>query len=105
MFSGDRGYNWSTPELVTRIHMVSADVVLLPDGRVVLTYDHKDKCGGPRGLVSADGGRTWEPDPYILAYHTRDARTSSVVLRDGRVLTLWAGAGEQGIHATTWSPD
>jgi hypothetical protein len=27
------------------------------------------------------------------------------VLRDGRILTLWAGAGEQGIHATTWSPD
>ncbi len=105
MFSGDRGRNWTTPELVTRMHLVSADVVLLPDGRVVLTYDHKDKCGGPRGLASADGGRTWEPDPYILAYHTRDARTSSVVLRDGRVLTLWAGAGEQGIHATTWSPD
>ena len=105
MFSGDRGRNWTTPEIVTRMHMVSADVVLLPDGRVVLTYDHKDKCGGPRALVSADGGRTWEPDPYILAYHTLDARTSSVVLRDGRVLTLWAGAGEEGIHATTWSPD
>ena len=105
MFSGDHGRNWTTPELVTRMHLVSADAVLLPDGRVVLTYDHKDNCGGPRALVSADGGRTWEPDPYILAYHTRDARTSSVVLRDGRVLTLWAGAGEQGIHATTWSPD
>ena len=105
MFSRDRGENWTTPELVTRIHMVSADVVLLQDGRVVLTYDHKDACGGPRALVSADGGRTWEPDGYILAYHTIDARTSSVALSDGRILTLWAGAGEQGIHATTWSPD
>jgi hypothetical protein len=105
MFSGDRGYNWSTPELVTRIHMVSADVVLLPDGRVVLTYDHKHACGGPRAIVSADAGRTWEPQVYLLAYHTRDARTSSVVLSDGRILTLWAGAGEAGIHATTWSPD
>ena len=105
MFSRDRGDNWTTPELVTRIHMVSADVALLPDGRVVLTYDHKDACGGPRALVSADGGRTWGPDAYILAYHAIDARTSSVVLADGRVLTLWAGAGEQGIHATTWSPD
>jgi hypothetical protein len=27
------------------------------------------------------------------------------VLSDGRILTLWAGAGEAGIHATTWSPD
>ncbi|MDE0220937.1 MAG: sialidase family protein [Spirochaetaceae bacterium] len=105
MFSRDRGDNWTTPELVTRIHMVSADGVLLPDGRVVLTYDHKDACGGPRAIVSADGGRTWEPDAYVLAYHAIDARTSSVVLRDGRILTLWAGAGEQGVHATTWSPD
>ena len=105
MFSGDRGCNWTTPELVTRIHMVSADAVQLPDGRIVLTYDHKDACGGPRALVSADDGRTWEPYAYILAYHPIDARTSSVVLRDGRILTLWAGAGEAGIHATTWSPD
>ena len=105
MFSRDRGDNWTTPELVTRIHMVSADAVLLPDGRVVLTYDHKDACGGPRALVSADGGRTWQPDVYILAYHAIDARTSSVVLRDGRILTLWAGAGEEGIHATMWAPD
>ena len=105
MFSGDRGYNWTTPELVTRIHMVSADAVLLPDGRVVLSYDHKDACGGARAIVSADGGRTWEPYVYILAYHPIDARTSSVMLGDGRILTLWAGNGEQGIHATTWAPD
>ena len=105
MFSGDRGCNWTTPELVTRIHMVSADAVQLPDGRIVLTYDHKDACGGPRALVSADDGRTWEPYAYILAYHPIDARTSSVALGDGRILTLWAGAGEAGIHATTWSPD
>ena len=85
--------------------MVSADAVQLPDGRIVLTYDHKDACGGPRALVSADDGRTWEPYAYILAYHPIDARTSSVALGDGRILTLWAGAGEAGIHATTWSPD
>ena len=104
MFSTDGGYNWTTPFLVTRLHMVSADAVLLPDGRIVLTYDHKDAVGGPRGLVSPDGGHTWEKEHYILAYHPSDARTSSVVLSDGRVLTLWAGARDEGIHATTWSP-
>ena len=105
MISQDRGYNWSTPVLVTRIHMVSADAVLLRDGRVVLTYDHKDACGGPRGLISPDGGRAWEPHIYLLGYHTSDARTSSVVLRDGRVLTLWAGAQDGGIHSTIWFPE
>ena len=105
MFSANGGYDWTTPFLVTRLHMVSADAVGLPDGRVVLTYDHKDAVGGPRALVSPDGGRTWDPEPYILAYHPMDARTSSVLLRDGRVLTLWAGARDEGVHATTWSPE
>ena len=104
MFSADGGYAWTTPFLVTRLHMCSADAVLLPDGRVALTYDHKDAVGGPRALVSPDGGRTWGDEHYILAYHRMDARTSSVTLRDGRVLTLWAGARDDGIHATTWSP-
>ena len=105
MFSGNGGYDWTTPFLVTRLHMVSADAVSLPDGRVALTYDHKDAVGGPRALISPDGGRTWDPEPYILSYHPMDARTSSVLLRDGRVLTLWAGARDEGIHATTWSPE
>ena len=105
MFSANGGYDWTTPFLVTRLHMVSADAVGLPDGRVVLTYDHKDAVGGPRALVSPDGGRTWDPEPYILSYHPMDARTSSVLLRDGRVLTLWAGARDEGVHATTWSPE
>ena len=105
MFSSDRGYNWTTPTIVTRIHMVSADVALSPDGRVVLTYDHKDAVGGARALVSPDGGQTWESEAYILSYHTLDARTSSVVLNDGRILTLWAGSKDQGIHATVWLPE
>ena len=51
----------------------------------------------PASATSARG----PPQVYILTYHTRDARTSSVVLRAGRILTLWEAAGESGIHATT----
>ena len=57
MFSSHRGRNSTTPELITPMHAVSADAALLPDGQVVLTYDHKDKCGGPRALRALAGRR------------------------------------------------
>ena len=106
MFSDDGGYNWTKPFLVTRIHMVSADVVRDPKGRVVLTYDHKDAIGGCRARVSTDEGETWEEENYILSYARIGQRTSSVVLKDGRILTLWASAvPRNGVSATIWSPE
>ena len=40
--SHDQGRTCSTPELVTRMSMVSADVVRMPDNRIVMVYQHKD---------------------------------------------------------------
>lgn len=105
MLSNDGGYNWTKPFIVTRIHMVSADVVLDPEGRVVLSYDHKDSVGGCRARVSTDGGLTWEEENYILAYDRIGTRTSSVVLKDGRVLTLWASGISKGVSGTIWKPE
>ena len=105
MFSDDGGYNWTKPFIVTRIHMVSADAVLDHEGRVVLSYDHKDAIGGCRARVSSDGGLTWEEENYILAYDRIGTRTSSVVLKDGRILTLWASNISKGVSGTIWKPE
>ncbi|MDP7397563.1 MAG: hypothetical protein QF541_11890 [Lentisphaeria bacterium] len=56
MISYDRGYNWTIPTLVTRRHELSGDLALLPDGRLVMTYDQKDGVSGSRALVSNDMG-------------------------------------------------
>ena len=104
MFSADGGYNWTKPFVVTRIHMVSADVVRDPKGRVVLTYDHKDAIGGCHARVSKDHGKTWEPENYILSYEKVGQRTSSIVLKDRRILTLWAAAYPRNrVSGTIWS--
>ena len=106
MFSDDGGYNWTKPFVVTRIHMVSADVVHDPQGNVVLTYDHKDAIGGCRARVSKDQGQTWESENCILAYEKIGTRTSSIVLNDGRILTLWAASVPRKlVRGTIWSPE
>ncbi len=103
LLSQDRGRNWTTPTFVTRLHECSADVVLLPDGKVVLTYDEKDGVSGSRALVSSDGGLTWEQEIYVLCWG-HSGRTSSVVREDGSVLTLLAGTEESGARGTIWRP-
>ena len=103
MISHDRGYNWTIPTLVTRMHEVSGDLALLPDGRLVMTYDQKDGVSGSRALVSNDGGTTWEEEIYVL-FWGYSGRTSSITLKDGRVLTLLAGTGT-GTRATIWLPE
>ena len=106
MISHDLGRTFSTPELVTRMSMVSADVVRMPDNRVVMVYQHKDPPCGVRGLVSCDEGNTWETERYILGYGLKRAgRASSVVLNDGRVYTMNSLGGEVGIRATIWKPE
>ena len=66
-----------------------------------MTYDQKDGVGGSRALVSTDNGFSWEKEIYMLCWGY-PGRTSSIVLKDGRVLTLLAGAG-QGTRATIWN--
>jgi photosystem II stability/assembly factor-like uncharacterized protein len=104
MLSHDRGRNWTTPTFVTRLHECSADVALLPDGKIVLTYDAKGGVGGSRALVSTDGGSTWEDEIYVLCWG-HSGRTTSVALEDGSVLTLLAGVEESGTRATIWRPE
>ncbi len=92
------------PRLVTRMHEASADIALMPDGKIVLTYDQKDGVSGSRALVSTDEGATWEEEIYVLCWG-HSGRTSSIALKDGSVLTLLAGVEKNGTRATIWRPE
>ena len=42
--------------------MVSADIVRILDGLIVMIYQHKDVPYGVRGLANRDEGKTCEPE-------------------------------------------
>jgi hypothetical protein len=41
-----------------------------------------------RAMVSRDGGMSWETTVYMLGWGHSGGHTSSVVLKDGNILTL-----------------
>ncbi len=57
--STDRGKTWSPPA-DTGIWGYPADLLLLPDGRLVATYGYRRAPMGIRACVSHDGGRSWD---------------------------------------------
>ena len=69
-----------------------------------LGYPNGFSVSNPAAFLkgSASGGHVWEPDIYVLC-RGRGGRTSSVVLKDGRALTMLAGL-EKGTRATIWAP-
>ena len=85
-------------------------MVRLSDGRLCLTYGYRDPPCGIRARLSADEGRTWEPEIVLrddggghdLGY------TRTVQRVDGQVVTVYYWNdhpdGERYIAATIWSP-
>ena len=116
-FSDDSGYTWSRPFTVTRHNECPGDLVEMPDGSIVMSYMQKNNQSGARGMVSRDGGKTWDPVIYMLGRlgwmgRTREEMswsfTSSVLLKDGRVLTLgtgWSPAHKGNVNEVIiWKP-
>ena len=115
--SDDSGYTWSRPKTLTRHNEQPGDVVELPDGSVVMSYMQKSCQSGARAMLSRDGGKTWGSTIYMLGRLGWMARTraemswsftSSVPLRDGRVLTVgtgWSIAQKENVaEAIVWTP-
>lgn len=82
--------------------------VMLPDGRVVVTYGFRHKPTGIRARITADEGKTWTPE-LILRDDGFDGDLGyprSVVRPDGRVLTVYYYNGpkgeDRGIEGTLW---
>jgi hypothetical protein len=86
-------------------------LVLLPDGKLVVTYGYRATPYGLRAKISSDSGHTWGPEIALRS----DARTwdfgytRSVVRSDGRLVTVYyyttEDRVEQHIEATIWDPE
>jgi Neuraminidase (sialidase) len=109
--SDDLGKTWSKVSDVTgNIGGNTPATVLLPDGRLCVTYGHRKKPFGIRARLSSDDGKTWTPE-IILRDDGFDGDLGyprSVVRTDGRVLTIYYFNGPQSsdrcIEGTFWMP-
>jgi hypothetical protein len=93
-FSSDKGRTWSQPRVVTRDREHPADVILLKDGRLLLTYGERNRPFGVRAMLSRDVGQTWGSDIIILAADAQQGDCgypSSVEIAPGKILTLYYG--------------
>ncbi len=108
------GLNWSVPVEVQGDGRMHPSIVELPDGRLIMTYvvreGYPDNADGfPRygieAVESRDGGKSWNSaEPYRLAEFTAEQlrgadrwaastqSTSSVLLPDGEILTVFGTA-------------
>ena len=90
--SKDGGRSWSEPRKLTPAAVHPADLVLLPDGRVLLVVGYRVGPFGVRGLVGDAMGRfDWGRRFSLVDDATSGdcGYPSSVVLKDGRVLTVY----------------
>ena len=90
--SGDDGKTWTTPERLTPASVHPADLCLLPSGHVLLVMGDRRKPYGVLGIVGDNEGRfDWERRFSLVtdAVSGDCGYPTSVVLRDGRVLTAY----------------
>jgi len=85
-----------------------ADMVVLKDGRVCITYGYRTAPFGMRARISADGGKTWGDEIHLRDDGSgRDIGYPQTVQRqDGKLVTIYyfesAPDPERYIAATIW---
>jgi hypothetical protein len=104
--STDGGRTWGEPKEISQPMAHPADLALLPDGRVLLVTGFRAGPFGVRGVVGdAAGSFNWNKS-FVVTDDSTNVDTgypSSVVLKDGRVLTFYYAVGSKshptwGIH-------
>jgi hypothetical protein len=104
--SRDDGKSWSTPRQLTPAQVHPADLLVLPDERVLLVTGYRVEPFGVRGLVGdRDGPFDWR-QRFVLVNDATNGDCgypSSVLLKDGRVLTVYYATGSKehagwGVH-------
>lgn len=104
--SSDNGKSWGEPQKLAPARVHPADLLLLPDQRVLLAIGYRVGPFGLRGMVGDKEGRFDWQQRYLLvndATNTDCGYPSSVLLKDGRVLTVYYAVGSKenpkwGVH-------
>ena len=95
--SNDGGRTWKNFRTLNRVFgQAHCDLALLPGGGVVAVYENRypyAEGGDVRARISWDGGRSWEPELYILM--KGHGYAGSVAAKDGAIITV-AGDGQIG---------
>lgn len=109
--SDDVGKTWSKVNDVTgNIGGNPPATVLLPDGRLCVTYGYRRKPTGIRARISSDEGRTWQPEVIIRddGFDGDLGYPRTLVRPDGRVFTAYYFNGPRGedrtVEGTFWTP-
>jgi hypothetical protein len=98
--SKDGGHSWSEPEQ-TPILGYPADLIRLPDGRLLCAYGFRYEPYGIRAVLSQDEGQTWDmAHPVVLRddFANRDlGYPAPVLLPDGRLFVVYYGQDTDGV--------
>ena len=98
--SHDGGFTWSDPIQITQARQHPADLVLLSNGDVLLTYGNRNPPFRIEGRISRDRGRSWLDclltfSGHLYGYTTEESRRtdlgypSSVVRGNGQGVTMY----------------
>ena len=92
-FSSDGGKTWSQPAQVTGRAEHPADLLMLADGRLLMTHGVRHQPYGVRAMISRDEGATWEKQNQILLAWDGDhgdlGYPASIQRPDGRIVTAY----------------
>lgn len=98
--SEDGGESWHDLR-PTPILGYPAQLLRLPDGRILCTYGYRYAPFGIRSVLSADEGQTWDiENPLIIRddLPNRDlGYPASILARDGRIFTVYYGQDDDGV--------
>ena len=105
--SSDGGHTWSEPTQITADGQHPADMVLLHDGSVLLTYGNRNPPYRIEGLISRDGGRSWVDCMLTFSGHlygcTVDAPRRTDLGYPSSVVRRGSGAG-RGVTMYYYNP-
>ena len=90
--SADNGVTWAPTRQLTPVNVHPADLLLLPNGRVLITVGNRVGPTGVLGMVGDSRGQFDFEKRFALVDDAlgRDCGyPSSIALKDGRVLTLY----------------